>query len=975
MAHMKTLHSALRALKICGFLWLGNMVSANAMMTTPSSWSVNPSGAFTYEIPFRLPPGIAGVQPKLSLQYSSQAGNGLAGMGWNLSGLSAITRCPRTAAVDGVRGGVNMDANDRLCLDGQRLLLQTGTYGAEGATYATELYNGSRIVGTALAGTNNTRTFKVYTKAGELMEYTPFNTPANNAALQFVLSRVTDAKGNYWQVHYQSNIAQGEIYPKAICYTGNSRLNQATKNCIEFGYGSETSRYGTPVQRTDKSLAYMAGFAMRNNQRLSGVRTLINATATASGNTWTVSGTQVNEYRLGYDATYSPVNKSLLKTVQECATSTMCLSVKQLAYNESGPANVGLDVKPRNYNPAYSQPGVSTSYSAAEFNGDGRLDYILRNSIYSNSNELNIAVGLGDGTFQSFSLPSRTYEGSYDNSPYLWSGSELFGDFNGDGKSDVIIFFGSSDCYEFIEGYYQLALGNGSGSFTVGEKLRIPNYNDCGLPEFIKSSDFDANGVDDVMLGAQIWSFNHSGTFVSNGSYSDRRSNDPPSLRVRNIADFTGDGKADILNIYNTGNAVVSASNGAGGFVNLPAFSVANQGLTDSTYRFIYGDFNGDGKTDLVHLGSATAVNTWLSKGDGSFDITVSAPGQTFDAAANEYRFHAGDFNGDGLTDMVQIVSATQVRYWIAQGDGTFSVTAPTTHKEHNSTVDYNFALNNYNIQVVDFNGDGKSDLMHIAEPPYFRVLISAPTDKASLKLSNVTVGPNTTTVDYGYLSSTLNYQVSGTAIAGQRVVRGAVPVVTQLKSSNGVGAAQNTQTFKYGNALTEPATGRGFLGFGWMESQTLGSDGVAGPIARTTYSQQWPCIGMAVQSQMKLPAGGLKSQSDSIVRVRTPANATPQACGSAALNGQVVIPFASESTARQWEMTVTGQQGVELPRSRTTTTLDAHGNPLQIQEQTLNADGTASGYSRTTTNSYDSNAERARQGRLIQSTVTHVKP
>ncbi|MAZ10511.1 MAG: hypothetical protein CMN90_12655 [Sutterellaceae bacterium] len=131
----------------------------------------------------------------------------------------------------------------------------------------------------------------------------------------------------------------------------------------------------------------------------------------------------------------------------------------------------------------------------------------------------------------------------------------------------------------------------------------------------------------------------------------------------------------------------------------------------------------------------------------------------------------------------------------------------------------------------------------------------------------------------------------------------------------------------------------------------------------------------MAVQTQVKLPLGGLREQTDSIIRVRTLANATAQTCGTAALNGQIVIPYTADSTTRQWEMTSTSQQGVELPRKRTLTTLDGYGNATQMQEQTLNPDGTASGYSRTTINTYDSNAERARQGRLIKSAVTHVKP
>src|SRR5258708_413257 len=88
----------------------------------PGSFSVSPSGAATYTIPIQVPPGIAGMEPKLALTYNSQGGNGLVGMGWALSGLSVVHRCPRTIAQDGVRGGINYDANDRFCLDGQRLI-------------------------------------------------------------------------------------------------------------------------------------------------------------------------------------------------------------------------------------------------------------------------------------------------------------------------------------------------------------------------------------------------------------------------------------------------------------------------------------------------------------------------------------------------------------------------------------------------------------------------------------------------------------------------------------------------------------------------------------------------------------------------------------------------------------------------------------------------------------------------------------
>jgi hypothetical protein len=58
------------------------------------------------------------MKPELSINYNSNSGNGLLGVGFGLGGLSAIHRCSKTIAIDGVKGGVNYDDNDRYCLDG-----------------------------------------------------------------------------------------------------------------------------------------------------------------------------------------------------------------------------------------------------------------------------------------------------------------------------------------------------------------------------------------------------------------------------------------------------------------------------------------------------------------------------------------------------------------------------------------------------------------------------------------------------------------------------------------------------------------------------------------------------------------------------------------------------------------------------------------------------------------------------------------
>ena len=59
---------------------------------TPSNQSVSSTGAFTYNIPIDLPQGINGSTPSVSINYSSQGGNGIVGFGWGIAAGSSISR-------------------------------------------------------------------------------------------------------------------------------------------------------------------------------------------------------------------------------------------------------------------------------------------------------------------------------------------------------------------------------------------------------------------------------------------------------------------------------------------------------------------------------------------------------------------------------------------------------------------------------------------------------------------------------------------------------------------------------------------------------------------------------------------------------------------------------------------------------------------------------------------------------------------
>jgi hypothetical protein len=140
-------------------------VSAAAQMITPGEFSVSAGGAASYEIKLRATHGVAGLVPNLSLVYNSQGANGLLGVGWTLSGLSTIARCPQNRAQDAVPrfGGISFTAHDHYCLDGQRLVAvrnpadtaaTVDAYGASGTYYATEMESFSKVQSLGSVGTS-----------------------------------------------------------------------------------------------------------------------------------------------------------------------------------------------------------------------------------------------------------------------------------------------------------------------------------------------------------------------------------------------------------------------------------------------------------------------------------------------------------------------------------------------------------------------------------------------------------------------------------------------------------------------------------------------------------------------------------------------------------------------------------------------------------------------------------------------------
>jgi hypothetical protein len=115
------------------------------------------------------------------------------------------------------------------------------------------------------------------------------------------------------------------------------------------------------------------------------------------------------------------------------------------------------------------------------------------------------------------------------------------------------------------------------------------------------------------------------------------------------------------------------------------------------------GDFNHDGKLDVVVAGSYLSV--FPGNGDGTFEAPVNYAG-SFNSVA------VGDFNNDGNLDLVVIPVSKTVSVYLGNGDGTFQPpkSSPTTGA---GTF----------LAVGDFNGDHKLDIA-VVNNPYISILL-----------------------------------------------------------------------------------------------------------------------------------------------------------------------------------------------------------------------------------------------------------
>jgi len=321
--------------------------------------------------------------------------------------------------------------------------------------------------------------------------------------------------------------------------------------------------------------------------------------------------------------------------------------------------------------PYFEGGGYITALAAADFNGDGRVDLLVASgggsSTYGRSPGLKIFLNDGFGGFANAVTVSNTI--------YVRDAKTL--DFDGDGTPDILVT--EEDTGNLI------VLANRRMSFS--EVWR--DYERGSDPVL---GDFNGDGRVDIArrVGSEL-------VVLAGGksTFTKFRFPEPAGVSAGFAAgDLDGDGRADLVEIAPDAYQLFIRRGSASDVLGAP---VATGKFQDKPYQVVLGDFDGSGHLDISAQGAYLTLEVLHDPG-----ISLHAP--VWQPYAGYDRHIAGDFTGDGVTDLLSHVPFGQVMIGVLGSRPAFETLQPST-----------FALPDVigvgPLVAADFDGNGTLDL------------------------------------------------------------------------------------------------------------------------------------------------------------------------------------------------------------------------------------------------------------------------
>ena len=628
----------------------------------PGELNVSDMGASVYSIPILMPQGIGKMTPEIAVTYNNQAGNGLLGWGWDITGLSAIVRTGQTMYHDGNQTAVNF-VDDRFMMDGKRLMLCSGDYGGHGSVYKTEIDEMSRIVAYT-DGYNGPARLVVQKKDGTTWEYGCTNDSRvetqndNKVVMMWLVNKIIDPDGNAIVFKYIENQSTGESYIKNIDYTLNNNAGIKSMYRVVFEYDD----------REDVETGYVFGNIVQKRKILKDI--IIKNMMT---------GVVLYDYSFNYLApgTYSNDFKFMYYRLSSIGLTANGLKLNPtvISWNKISHYPDKFQSYPLSQNVFNKVPFVG------DFNGDGFSDvitvpYKLGNT-YSANVQATILLNNGDGSFNE--SPSYTF--NFDKT-LEWV---YVVDFNGDGLDDVVSYFANYDNNASWKSKIQAYINNGNGYTYIGEKKSTNRYftiypgDFCAERKVSFFLEYNNEGYSSSLLPAIVYYNDNS---IVTQTFGINACGDVPD-RIT-VEDINNDGRSEIIYMMENKSAVYQMS-----FVD-NQYDMAriyyDNNIKSSDFLFP-GDFNGDGYTDFLKYGIATNWEFIYSDGkrlqspvsctnNNLLQGLTLAPQDRYLCSLQSISIPSEtirtiDFDGDGKTD-VGVFKSTGGNYYLEVGFNNF---------------------------------------------------------------------------------------------------------------------------------------------------------------------------------------------------------------------------------------------------------------------------------------------------------------